>query len=37
VSVDITPREYVLSRDQDNTYSLQPLFMSSAPSKGAVL
>jgi hypothetical protein len=35
VSVDITPREYVLSGDPDKTYSLQSRFMSSGSRAGA--
>jgi hypothetical protein len=37
LAVDLTPKDQVLSRDQDNTCSLQPLFMSSAPRESAVL
>jgi len=34
VSVDITPREFLLSGDLDNTYSLQSRFMSSGSRAG---
>jgi len=37
LAVDLTPKDQVLSRDQDNTCSLQPDFMSSTPSESAVL
>jgi hypothetical protein len=37
LTVDLSPKDQVLSRDQDNTCSLQPLFMSSAPRESAVL
>jgi protein-L-isoaspartate O-methyltransferase len=37
LTIDLTPKDQVLSRDQDNTCSLQPLFMSSAPRESAVL
>ncbi len=35
VRIDITPREYVLSGDPDNIYSLQSRFMSSGSRAGA--
>jgi hypothetical protein len=37
LTIDLTPKDQVLSRDQDNTCSLQPDFMSSAPRESAVL
>ncbi len=37
LTIDLSPKDTVLSRDQDNTVSLQPDFMSSTPSESAVL
>ena len=35
LDIDLSPREYVLSGDPDNTYSLQSRFMSSGSRAGA--
>jgi hypothetical protein len=37
LEIDLSPREYVLSGDPDNTYSLQSRFMSSGSRAGADL